>query len=861
MATQPLNKTLPTVGGLTYGADGTRDDIGYLVNERKLDYHWALKCCKSVDDSEAGVILGYPARSGGILFVSAQYGQWQLRPYDPWPSKNAKEGDEPPKYRTPHGDYDIYLPQHPKNETYWNDLEALKKQCIWINGKPYLVATEGVIKAITGCQNNIPTIAGLGVTLFLTSKKKGEPDLVPGLKRLAEAGFNFIIAFDADEKEKTVKNVKAAEKRLTEHLRAYGCDVLSVTGKWKPQEGKGMDDYINKNRIEAFRAILMKAEPIETEPRDTADSKPKGKSKNKQLLDLVETHWGERLRLNEMTQQIELNGKAGDLDIERVYLRLADELGIDVPKTIASDVVTVIAKKYAYSPVRDYLNSLTGIEPINLDNLAERYLGTNDPLHAILLKRTLIAAVARVFDPGCKVDTLLILQGDQGFLKSTFLETLAGKTWFTDNLSEGNEKDEKLKLRRYWLLEYSEFETAFKRKEVSELKSFLSSRVDSLRVPYGKSIEDFPRTSILAGSTNSQQFLHDPTGERRYWVIKVNQRIPIETVKVERDGIWAAAVEAYRNGQQWWLTPKEDELLAEANQGWQSTDTWDVEILKYLENRFSCTVGELLNSAIGLDVGQHGRGEQMRVSDILKRNGWVSVSKRIDGKVKRCWEKVVTEVVTGVVTEVVTGSNLNPVMLSNTPLQPITTFSSNNPQNTDRVTGDDKNGNSQSEKSLEDRGCNTPPNNAQNVSGQEFEPVTTSKSQGCNTPSNPPQCVETIANKHFADMLADRMREAIASCNRAEASEVMKDVAAYPRQVQGFFARSFSKEENISIRLLEHCGLVRGSRVKYVGKDAEQHEGEVLTVDNIDAHNRLTCLRPDGKGYTTWLKSEDLRKL
>jgi predicted P-loop ATPase len=143
---------------------------------------------------------------------------------------------------------------------------------------------------------------------------------------------------------------------------------------------------------------------------------------------------------------------------------------------------------------------------LSLESLAERYFGTQDPFHAILLKRTLIAAVARAFKPGCKVDTMCILQGGQGALKSTFWQTLAGEAWFTDNLSEASEKDEKLKLRRYWILEFSEFETVYKRKDVEQLKAFLSSRIDSLRRPYGRSLEDFPRTSIFVGSTNRQEF-------------------------------------------------------------------------------------------------------------------------------------------------------------------------------------------------------------------------------------------------------------------------------------------------------------------------------------------------------------------
>jgi predicted P-loop ATPase len=725
----------------------------------------------------------------------------------------------------------------------------------------------------------IPTVGLMGVDMGLTPKSKGKPDLVPVLKRLAEAGFGFIVAFDSDIKPESVAGVAAAEARLTKVLKSYGCDVLSVTGTWNHEDGKGMDDFINKNSIEAFRAILMQAAPI-GETLDTGDNKPKGKSRNKYLLDKIEAHWGERLRLNEMTQQIELNGRAGELDIERVYLRLADELSLDIPKQTASDVVAVIAQKYAYSPVRDYLNSLADIEPINLDSLAERYFGTNDPLHATLLKRTLIAAVARVFKPGCKVDTLLILQGDQGDLKSTFWEKLASEPWFTDNLSEANEKDEKLKLRRYWILEFSEFETAYKRKEVEQLKAFLSSRIDSLRKPYGKAIEDFPRTSVFVGSTNRQEFLHDPTGERRYWVIPVSQQIPIKVVEQERDRIWAAAVLAYRAGEQWWLTPAEDKLLAEANQGWQSSDSWEEDILKYLELRETCTITDILEKPLGLDIGQHGKGEQMRVSDILRRNGWVRVNKRIEGKQQRYWERVVTEVVTPlnpcqqtvsekvlleVVTEVVTPLNPYSVITSDIVLPPVTTFLPKHSPNSDTAAGGDETEKSQAEKSFENRGGNTSPSTTQNLSPQGLPPVTTSQNKGGNTSSKTPQCPETAINKHQAGTLANQVRKAIANGDSAEAKEIWKKFENIPLSQQGqqrqFFWKALTPDECRKVRLLIFTNVTEGEKLKYVGS-IEQYQGLELTAYDANSHNGLTitCRMSDNR-LTTGLPFKDFLKL
>jgi putative DNA primase/helicase len=242
---------------------------------RRIPLPWAVANCKSFDIENATLMLRYEAKSAGIMLMSDEYGQWQFRPDDPWASKNGKM----PKYRTPKDEYDAFLAKHPEIKAYWKDLDALRARCFTINGKPYILITEGGFKGITGCMHDIPTVALVGVTMGLTPRKKGEPDLVPALKRLAEAGFNFIIAFDSDTKPETVKSVRCQEKRIAERLKAYGCDVLSVTGHWEPGENgetKGMDDFITNKSIEEFRAILLKAVPV-GETLDTSDTTKKGK--------------------------------------------------------------------------------------------------------------------------------------------------------------------------------------------------------------------------------------------------------------------------------------------------------------------------------------------------------------------------------------------------------------------------------------------------------------------------------------------------------------------------------------------------------------------------------------------------------
>jgi len=627
---------------------------------------------------------------------------------------------------------------------YQDSLEVTNEFWRWVLDNPQLPISpaEGVKKAASLLAQGIIGISINGVDMA-TIGRGG--DLVPILKKFAVKGRPVEPFYDADIIEKP--DVKDALIGFGAALSRAGCVITVPT--WELELGKGIDDLIfnkgenweNFKNVESYKNWLkrIRQEWAASKKKGAVDSLKRSfdqesggdnspaKSKTKQLLNLIETQWGERLRFNEMTQQVEMDGETCKLD--RVYIRVARELDTDIDKEKASDLVIATAERNTYSPVRDYLTSVADVEPINLENLALRYFGTDNPLHATLLKRTLIAAVARVFEPGCKVDTLCILQGDQGFLKSTFWETLTSKAWFTDNLNDANEKDEKLKLRRYWMLEFSEFETAYRRKEVEQLKAFLSSRIDSLRRPYGRAIEDFPRTSVFVGSTNGQEFLHDPTGERRYWVIPVKQKIPIQMLGKERDRIWAAAVQLYRAGEQWWLTPEEDALLTQANQGWQSSDAWEADILSYLDTKSICTISEILNKPLAIDLQHQGKAEQMRVGNILRRNGWKRApgQKRIDGKPQWYWEKVVTGG-DGVVTEVVTPLNPVSATISEQVSLPVTTFSSNFSQNTNDVVDANETNNFQSGESLENRGSDTHPQTNESFSEQRLEGVTTSAS-------------------------------------------------------------------------------------------------------------------------------------
>jgi putative DNA primase/helicase len=206
-------------------------------------------------------------------------GQVQFRPDIREPKRGKKE---PPKYLTSVGEFDAFVPPSPDNPLYW-EIEALKREAFYINDVPYILLTEGVFKALAGCSNGIPTISLLGVEQGLTGKARDPENqrfLVPALRKLAEAGFGFIIAFDADAA--TNPNVRAAERKLAKQLAKFNVPVRSVTGDWAARSEiefgeikatNGMDDFIQHKGIEEFRAILSKAKLFGEKESDTEGEK------------------------------------------------------------------------------------------------------------------------------------------------------------------------------------------------------------------------------------------------------------------------------------------------------------------------------------------------------------------------------------------------------------------------------------------------------------------------------------------------------------------------------------------------------------------------------------------------------------
>lgn len=300
---------------------------------------------------------------------------------------------------------------------------------------------------------------------------------------------------------------------------------------------------------------------------------------------------------------------------------LQREAGFDASRETVRAAVDAAAHRATVHPVRDYLTSLTWDGTPRVGSWLTRYLGATESVYTSEVGAAwLRSAVARVQQPGCKADAMLVLEGPQGARKSSALAVLGG-AWFTDQLPSLDHKDSQQQLRGIWLLEMAELD-ALGRTEVARVKAFLTIREDRYRPSHGHRARGFPRELVFAGTCNRSDYLRDETGGRRFWPVTCGT-IDLEALTRDRDQLWAEAAAQYAAGLPWWLTDPEAERQAREEQGARyQADAWEEPIGRYLVGQSRVTVAEVLRSALALDASRWGRAEQTRAGTCLVRLGW-----------------------------------------------------------------------------------------------------------------------------------------------------------------------------------------------------------------------------------------------
>lgn len=275
-----------------------------------------------------------------------------------------------------------------------------------------------------------------------------------------------------------------------------------------------------------------------------------------------------------------------DTDVACAKLYFERNYGIWSPTKFKDALLAVTSSERLYHPVKDYLNSLEWDGTSRLDTLLIDYLGAEDnPYVRAVTRKTFVAAVARIFRPGIKFDSILVLNGVQGVGKSTLFAIL-GKDWFSDSLSISDMKDKTApeKLQGYWILELSEL-NGIKKMDVEVVKSFITRTDDKYRQAYGTTVESHPRSCIIVGTTNSDGgFLRDITGNRRFWPVRVTGKgkfHPWELTEV--DQVWAEAVEYYNRGEELFLKGEIADAAYAQQRDAMETDDREGIVQEYLD--------------------------------------------------------------------------------------------------------------------------------------------------------------------------------------------------------------------------------------------------------------------------------------
>jgi predicted P-loop ATPase len=314
----------------------------------------------------------------------------------------------------------------------------------------------------------------------------------------------------------------------------------------------------------------------------------------------------------------------------------------DPASHLAYAVVRGVAWDARFNAVRDWLEPLAGRwdGTVRLPSLLHDAFGAEQNEYtAHVGTGFLVTSVARIYTPGCKVDTMLVLESPQGAFKSTALIDLFGEEWYVDIIEPPSHKDFYITLQGAWCVEIGEMQS-FSRADLNHVKQAITRRDDKFRAPYDKAASSHPRQSIFVGTTNDSLYLKDPTGGRRFLPVKCGA-INLDYIRAQREQLFAEAIHTYRAGFRWWDFPAD---LARAEQEARyDEDSWTEPIELWLRGDASVadsayplplkrpqdgvaigavTTSNILLHALRMDFSRHGKREQMRVAHVMRRLGW-----------------------------------------------------------------------------------------------------------------------------------------------------------------------------------------------------------------------------------------------
>lgn len=251
--------------------------------------------------------------------------------------------------------------------------------------------------------------------------------------------------------------------------------------------------------------------------------------------------------------------------------------------------VTKAVDDRSYHPIREFFEMLPAWDGVErADTLLIDYLGAEDtPYVRAVTRKELCAAYCRVYHPGIKFDSMIVLNGDQGIGKSTLIAKLGGE-WYSDslNLSDMNDKTAAEKLQGYWIMEIGEL-AGMRKADLDKVKAFISRQDDKYRASFGRRVTPHPRQCVFFGTTNSQNgYLRDITGNRRYWNVKVPGNGKYKPWDMDEDTVkqvWAEVMVYAKAGEKLYLSPELEDYAKEEQRAAMERDDREGLVQEYLD--------------------------------------------------------------------------------------------------------------------------------------------------------------------------------------------------------------------------------------------------------------------------------------
>jgi hypothetical protein len=322
-----------------------------------------------------------------------------------------------------------------------------------------------------------------------------------------------------------------------------------------------------------------------------------------------------------------------DDDILKVMEIMQSDLFPSIGVETVRHGVQAAAAGNTFHPIREYLESLQWDGVGRAVTLFTTYFpcASEDPQYLrVVGEKFLIGAVARVMQPGCKVDTMPVIAGNQGQKKSSGLAALVGDQWYGNDMPDMTQKDAKEWLRGKWMAEIGEL-SAMRGKDIEHVKNFLSTTSDSYRKSYGHVTQTYPRQTVFAGTVNGNEYLSDETGNRRFWPLQMIDGALVDVAGLERDRgqLWAEALHLYRSGTAWWFDEGESATLSAQQAAARSVDIDETKVVEWLRGQEGPVTAGGVAATLFADAPGN-KSLSMRVARYLQAAGWRPV-RRVSG--------------------------------------------------------------------------------------------------------------------------------------------------------------------------------------------------------------------------------------